>query len=146
MSASAATHAGATPRVRVEPSRLAPGEPARLVVGLDIPDGCHIQSHTPSEPFLVPTTVHLDGTDDVELGPACYPEAHTETFDWTPVTLDVYRGLVEIVVPVDVRPGAGEGATRIWGHVRYQACTESACLPPVEQPVVATAAIAARTS
>ena len=142
MSSSAATHAWATPRVRVQPPGLGPGEPGRLVVTVEIPDGCHIQSHTPSEPFLVPTTVHLEATDDLELGPVSYPAGHTESFDWTPVTLEVYRGTVEIIAPVDIRRGAGGGTASISGHVRYQACTESACLPPVEQPIAATAAIA----
>lgn len=145
MSSPAANCAWATPQVRVEPPWLAPGEPGHLVVTLEIPDGCHIQSHTPSEPFLVPTTVHLDGTDDLELGPVSYPAGHTETFDWTPVTLDVYLGTLEIIVPVDIRPGAGGGTASISGHVRYQGCTESACLPPIEHRIAATAAIASDT-
>ena len=135
----AATSVAAWPRpsARVEPGRLAPGQQGRLVVTLEIPDGCHVQSHTPKEPFLIPTSLHLDDSSDAILGPVVYPPAHTERFDWTPVELDVYRDTVEILLPVEIPPHSSVGTTTISGHVRYQGCTETACLPPVEHPIEA---------
>lgn len=137
MTAVTAVAARARPSVRVEPCRLAPGERGRIVVTLDIPSGCHVQSHTPKEPFLIPTTLRLDEPGDVTLGPAVYPPAHTQWFDWTSVELDVYRGTVDIVTPIEVANEATAGITTIAGHVRYQGCTETACLPPVDEPIEA---------
>ena len=125
------------PSVRVEPSELQPGERGRIVVTLDIPNGCHVQSHTPNEPFLIPTTIHLDRVPVAGFGPAVYPPVEIERFDWTPVELEVHRGTVDIVVPVEIAPDAGTGEVAVTGHVRYQACTEAACLPPVEERIEA---------
>ncbi|HZD18702.1 MAG TPA: OsmC family protein [Actinomycetota bacterium] len=120
------------PSAREEPRRLAPGEAGRIVVAIDVPEGCHIQSHTPAEPFLIPTTLALDPSAGLSFGPASYPAGETERFDWTPVVLDVYRGRIEIVVPVTVEAGAILGRRTVPGRVRYQGCTATACLPPAE--------------
>jgi hypothetical protein len=42
---------------------------------------------------------------------------------------------IEIVVPVAAETGAEPGLRRISGRVRYQGCTENACLPPAEARV-----------
>ena len=73
------------PSVRIDPAHLEPGAPAQLTVTLDIPDGCHIQSHAPREPFLIPTVLEIDAFGDVTVGPPAYPVAVVERFDWTPV-------------------------------------------------------------
>jgi DsbC/DsbD-like thiol-disulfide interchange protein len=118
------------PSARVEPQRLAPGERGQIVLTIDVPEGCHIQSHVPAEPFLIPTTLDLIGSAGLALGAATYPVGESERFDWTPVVLDVYRGTVEIVVPVQVEAGANPGRRTVSGRVGYQGCTENACLPP----------------
>ena len=74
MSATTAVSAWPEPSVRVEPSRLAPGIQGRIVVTLEVPRGCHVQSHTPKEPFLIPTTILLDDVDGLDVGPAIYPD------------------------------------------------------------------------
>ena len=92
-------------------------------------------SHLPSEPFLIPTTLGLVGSDGLTLGPASYPVGEAQRFDWTPVVLDVYRGRIEIDVPVRVETGAIPGRRTVSGRVRYQGCTANACLPPAELSV-----------
>lgn len=130
------------PSIRVEPRRLAPGGTGQIVVTLAIPDGCHVQSHTPKEPFLIPTAVELIGSDGLDVGAASYPAGHTERFEWTPVELDIYRGTVEIVVPVTA--SATSGTATVTGRLRFQGCTESACLPPTEHPIHARVEVTAR--
>lgn len=122
---------------RVEPADLAPGGHGRIVVTVDIPDGYHVQSNRPGDPFLIPTTLRLDETGDLALGAPVYPDGETQRFDWTPAVLDVYRGTIEIAVPVEVGTGATPGVRTISGRVRYQGCSDSACLPPAELPVEA---------
>jgi hypothetical protein len=123
------------PTARVEPPSLGPGQRGRIVLTIDVPEGCHVQSHTPAEPFLIPTTVELGPSDDVALGAPTYPEGEVERFEWSPVVLDVYRGAVEIVVPVVVETGANPGRRTVFGRVRYQGCTQTACLAPAETGV-----------
>jgi hypothetical protein len=81
------------------------------------------------------TTLDLDRSDGLSFGPAVYPVGETERFDWTPVVLDVYRGSVEIDVPVLVEDGANPGRRTVSRRVRYQGCTANACLPPADVSV-----------
>ena len=50
------------PRFEVDArsARIPRGGEGRLVVTVRVPEGCHVQSHTPAEPFLIPTTLELD--------------------------------------------------------------------------------------
>lgn len=124
------------PTARLEPERLAAGDRGRIVVTLDVPDGCHVQSNTPAEPFLIPTTVEFDEpAAEVVVGPVAYPAEELMQFDWTSVELAIYRGTIEIVVPVDIDDAATHGPLTLSGRLRYQGCTPSTCLPPVEQPI-----------
>ena len=115
-----------------------------MVVTIDVPGGCHIQSHVPAEPFLVPTTLDLDGSASLSFGAATYPVGDTERFDWTPVVLNLYRGTFEIDVPVKVEAGANPGRRTVSGRVRYQGCTANACLPPAEVGVEVDLEIASK--
>lgn len=128
-----------TPTVttRLEPQRLPAAGRGQFVVTVDIPAGCHIQSHLPSEPFLIPTTLELDEVTGVTFGSPVLPTPDTERFDWTPVKLDVYRGRVHIVVGVTLAPYPSVSNVTIVGRLRYQACTESACFPPEELSIAA---------
>lgn len=134
------------PSARVEPPRLAPGERGRIVVTIDVPGGCHVQSHTPREPFLIPTALELDDTSAVTFGSTVYPDGETKRLDWTPVVMEVYRDSVEIVVPVDVEPTAMPGTMTVSGRVRYQGCTDIACLPPAEHPLEVDLEVVGRPS
>jgi len=123
------------PAIRLEPHQLASGDRGRIVVTIDVPDGCHVQSAQPAEPFLIPTSVELDAPPGVTIGEPVYPPAECEHYEWTPIELSIYRGIVEVVVPVEVATGVPPGALTMAGRVRYQGCTEYTCLPPVERPV-----------
>ena len=136
MTATVAVAGWSPPRVRVEPPRLARGENGRVVVAIDVPDGCHVQSHEPVEPFLIATALELDDPPaGLKLAEPHYPAAEPERFDWSSIVLTVYRGTIEIVVPLEVAATACPGPTTISGRVRYQGCTETACLPPTDWPV-----------
>jgi hypothetical protein len=124
------------PSIRAEPRRLAAGQRGHFVVAFVVPDGCHVQAHQPSEPFLIATTLQLASPPPgIQLGPPTYPPEHLERVDWTPIALAIYRDTVEIDVPVAVAADALPGRVTVGGRLRYQGCTATACLPPVEQPV-----------
>ena len=125
----------ADPTARVEPEIVAAGDEARIVVTIPVPEGCHVQAHRPSEPFLIPTELTLEPREGISIGGITYPAEETKSYDWTPVALDVYRGTVEIVATVEVDAGARPGRRTVSGRVRYQGCTQNACLPPAEQAI-----------
>lgn len=121
-------------RARVEPPVVRPGSVVRLVVDVQIPEGCHVESHTPREPWLIPTVLEVDAAPGVEVGEVAYPPDEVRTFDWSPVALRIYRGTIELTVPVSVGRGSAPGMHTLRGRVRYQGCTEAICLMPAEQP------------
>ena len=124
-------------RARVEPRHLRPGERGTLVVEAEIPAGCHIEAHEPSEPFLVPTELSPDPIEGITTGPVRYPAAKQKRFDWSPAVLRVYEGSVRFEAPVEVDAAAAAGPRTIHGRLRYQGCTPAACLMPATQLVKA---------
>jgi len=127
---------------RVEPASLRPGERGRLVVEVTVPEGCHLESHDPSEPWLIPTVLGVEAPEGITAGEVDYPEGEERTFDWSPAVLRVYRGTLELSAPVEVARGASPGSVAVLGRLSYQGCTESLCLMPSEQAVEARLEIA----
>ncbi len=118
----------------IEPSNLARGQIGTAVVRLEIPAGCHVQSHMPTEPFLIATALELDDAPPgVDLGEPRYPEGDPSSVAWSDVVLDVYHGTLELSVPVRVRPNAEPGPRSMTGRLRYQGCTSTSCLWPTEE-------------
>lgn len=127
---------------RVEPAQLAAGQRGRLVVEVEIPEGCHIEAHAPAEPFLVPTELGFEPADGLVIGPVEYPPAEAKQFDWSAMVLRVYRGTLRLEAPLALAAGAAPGSRRIRGRLRYQGCTPTACLMPSTQPVEAVLEVA----
>jgi hypothetical protein len=71
-------------RAHVEPECLRPGERGVLVVEAEIPPGCHIEAHEPSEPFLVPAELNLEPVEGATIGPVRYPATEDKQFVWSP--------------------------------------------------------------
>jgi len=120
-------------RLAADRASYAPGEVARLVAVVDVQDGWHLQAHRPTFDYLIPTVLR------VEL-PAGWPEAEVEypapiryRFAFAEEELDVYEGRVRIFAELAVPAGADPGEIAIAATLRYQACDDRQCLPPVER-------------
>ncbi len=122
-------------RAHVEPACLRPGERGVLVIEAEIPPGCHIEAHEPSEPFLVPAELNLEPVEGVATGPVRYPAAEEKRFVWSPAPLRVYRRSIRLETPVEIVTNTKAGSRMIRGKVQYQGCTPDACLMPAAQPV-----------
>jgi Disulphide bond corrector protein DsbC len=127
---------------KMEPARLRPGERGRLVVEVTVPQGCHIESHRPNEPWLIPTVLGVEAPEGIAAGEVSYPEGVERAFDWSPSVLRVYRGTFELWAPVKVGLGASPGSVAVLAKLSYQGCTESLCLVPSEQSAEARLEIA----
>jgi uncharacterized protein YyaL (SSP411 family) len=105
---------------------------SQLHLKLAVKDGYHINAHEPGgDPglHLHPTTVSFPD----EFGqPAkvVYPPGEALKFAFTDQPIRVYSGEVTIVAYLPSRPPKG-GWLRV--NVSYQACTDQACLPPVQK-------------
>jgi uncharacterized protein len=95
--------------------------PFRLI--LEIAPGWHLQANPASEPYLVATEVKAEKGDLRNLRYAA-GESFSSRYSREPIS--VYSGRVEITGEIS------EGGRLM---LRYQACDEGRCLPPVERGV-----------
>lgn len=113
------------------------GDLVRLTLTVDLPTGVHIEPHQPTEPYLIPTVLDVEGLSDVTVD---YPVPTVKDLGWNGVTLTVLEGTLEFVVTGRVPAGTN----RISGTLSYQPCIGGACLPPRtmrwESPVRGTTA------
>jgi cytochrome c biogenesis DsbD-like protein len=88
-----------------------------------IPPGTHIESHEPSEPFLIPTVVEVEHLEGASI---TYPVPVEKDLGLSEVVLSVYEGTVTFTVRGEADPATAS----VRGALRYQPCVGGACLPP----------------
>jgi suppressor for copper-sensitivity B len=108
-----------------------PGAPARVAALVTIETGWHVNSHQPSFEYLIPTVLELELPKGWPPGTIRYPAAKMKTFSFEPRPLAVYDGDVVIVAQLQLPKGTANGTYPVHASLRYQACNDSQCLPPV---------------
>lgn len=107
------------------------GSPARVAALVTIEPGWHVNSHTPTFDYLIPTELDLLLPESWPAETVQYPKAEMQTFAFADQPLAVYDGSVVIVGRLEVPAGTAQGPIPIRARLRYQACNDSQCLPPV---------------
>jgi suppressor for copper-sensitivity B len=108
-----------------------PGAPARVAALVTIEPGWHVNSHQPSFEYLIPTVLELELPKGWPPGRIRYPAAKMKTFSFETRPLAVYDGDVVIVAQLQLPKGTANGTYPLHASLRYQACNDSQCLPPV---------------
>lgn len=124
----------ATPVTFLYPEQVtvAAGRPSQIALHFEIAQGLHINSHTPNDEYLIPTTLTIPAASGVRLVSADYPPGSDLTLAMDPKThLSVYTGEFAI----EARIVSETGNHLVEGQLRYQACDKSQCLPPKTIPV-----------
>jgi len=117
--------------MRVE-ARVAPGTAgATLKVDASLSAGWHVNSHVPSEDYLIATSVRVDPTGGVRPGEARYPEGRMKKFSFADKPLSVYEGSFTVEVPLTFE---GAAPREVTGAVEFQACNDTQCLAPASVP------------
>ncbi len=108
------------------------GKSSPVTLHFRIAQGLHINSHTPRQEELIPTTFSIPEVAGVRLDKAVYPTGTDITLPADPKTkLSVYTG--EFTIQTQII--AAQGNHLIEAKLRYQACSQSECLPPRTIPV-----------
>ena len=103
------------------------GKPSQVALHFRIAQGLHINSHTPTDDFLIPTTFSIPDGSGVRLDAAMYPAGTLMTLPIDPTTkLSVYTG--EFVIQTRIVAAAGNHLLQ--GKLHYQACDQNQCMPP----------------
>jgi thiol:disulfide interchange protein len=109
----------------------AAGAPARVAALVTIEHGWHVNSHKPSFEYLIPTVLDLELPAGWPQETVQYPAAKMKTFSFEPHPLAVYDGDVVMLASLQVPKGVKKGTYPVHAALRYQACNDSQCLPPV---------------
>jgi thiol:disulfide interchange protein DsbD len=124
------------PQIFVSLDPVPRGKEFKIAVVAGIAKGFHMNSHKPTDDYLIATTLKPQLPAGVELLDTIYPKGKLEKFSFSPDhPLDVYSESVTLVLRLSAKPAAALGPTEIPMILRYQACNDSACLPPVKLPV-----------
>ncbi len=106
---------------------LPAGKAAKVALHFRIAPGLHINSHTPRQKELIPTTFSIPAGSGVRLDGASFPPGAEFIQPLDPQTkLSVYTG--EFTLQARFVATAGEHLVE--GQLRYQACDDSRCMPP----------------
>jgi hypothetical protein len=105
--------------------QVRPGMEQEVELHFRVDEGYHINSHTPMDDLLIPTTlkfvpgsVKVVGTD--------YPQGDIIKLIGSGEGLEVYQGEFK----VHVKLIAPRGFSTMTGTVKYQACDSESCYPP----------------
>jgi hypothetical protein len=134
-----------TAYVSLEP--VARGSSFQLAVVLKIRNGFHINARKPSAEYLIPTDLRANLPAGFKsTGEIAYPKGDLHTFSFTKTPLNVYEDKVVLRVPLAAQSDAPLGAQKIPLKLRYQACSQEVCLPPVTLDIDAPLTIAATSA
>jgi thioredoxin:protein disulfide reductase len=119
----------------ISPDKVKKGRSVRASVVMDIPGGLHVQSSKPLDKFLVATKLDVETPSGMKVGPISYPRALMRKLKFSKGMVAVYEGKsvvrFNVTVPANYSGGSGE----IKGKLRFQACNDESCFPPVTREV-----------
>src|ERR1700729_1621744 len=132
------------PRAFVSTSPVPRGKEFQVAIAVDIAHGYHMNSHHPTDQYLIATTLTPKLPTGFVLLDTLYPPGRVEKFSFSPDKgLDVYSGSVTLKLRLIAHNDSPIGAVPFPVTLRYQACNDTTCLPPVKVPVDVRVDIAA---
>ncbi len=111
------------------------GRTFELAVVAEIQKGFHVNANKVLEAYLIPTVLTPELPTGLKLIEAKYPDGKELKFEFSEKPLNVYEGRFTMRLKLEAAANAPLGAVRIPMLLRYQACNDVACLPPVRKPV-----------
>jgi thiol:disulfide interchange protein DsbD len=99
-------------------------------------EGFHLNSHTPTEDYLIPLTLKWEGP--LEAVDVVYPKPTMEKYAFDDKPLSVLTGQFVLATKFKAAAGATPGPATLNGKIRYQACNNNSCFPPKTVPVTLT--------
>ena len=125
---------------------VARGKEFQIAVVMKIRDGFHVNARKKSAEYLIATDLKTDGATGFKIGDVTYPEGELRTFTFSKTPLNVYEKTIVLKMAVTALPDAPTGEQHIPLKLKYQACNNEVCLPPVTLPVDAVVNVTASAS
>ena len=105
-----------------------------LTVKITIPENWHVNANEAADEFLKPSEIEAFA-QGIHFGSPVWPPFLTEYSEALDLNNQVFRGEIQVVLPVDSVASQGYDSLSTNVTFRYQACDNSICLPPAEKTV-----------
>ena len=112
-----------------------PGATVRAALIVTLPERFHVQSNAPRDPAFVPTVLTIDAPTGVSATEIVFPNATDLKQIGLAEPLTVFEHEFAIGVQFAIASGVASGAIDVPAHLRYQACDDRLCYPPVTADV-----------
>ena len=121
--------------LRTEQERVPPGSTAMLRLHAQIADGYHLYSFTTPAGGPIKTTATVQANPDIKELRVYQPKPDRRQDPTLNVPVETFQS-VDFLVSGELAKTAGD--TIVTASVRYQACNNEICLPPVTKTVTAS--------
>ncbi len=111
------------------------GATVRVAARVEIDDHWHVNSNTPTHDYLIPTVLSFDLPEGIPEPRLEYPAHKMMKFEFTEEPIAVYDGSFRVFADFELPADAADGTIETEAALRYQACDDKQCLPPVSARV-----------
>ena len=123
------------------------GSSFQIAVVMKIRPGFHVNAREKSEEYLIATDLRAEAPAGFKAGEVVYPRGTLKTFAFSKdKPLNVYTDTVIVRLPLTALATAPLGVQHVPLKLRYQACSNEICLPPVTLDLDAAVNVAASAS
>lgn len=127
----------ASPKTYASLQPVPRGSTFEIGVVVGIMPGFHMNAHKVSEDYLIPTNLTAKPPAGIKEVQTLYPEGTNLKLSFSDKPLSVYTKQFTVRAKFSVAANAALGKMNLPFTLQYQACNDSACLPPVKIPVIA---------
>lgn len=114
------------------------GGSARVAVRVALPDGIHVQSNAPRDPFLIATSASMPSTAGITVAEVVYPHATDFTQAGQSIPLAVFEQRFAVGLRLAIAAGTPAGDLQVPIQLRYQPCDATTCFAPAREQLTAT--------
>jgi len=110
--------------------KIQSGGTVQIAVQLNINEGWHVNSHTPTFDYLISTTFEIQSQEGIILSDVQYPKGDLVSLSFAEQPMDVYEGTTTIFASLRISDKLNPGMDTVKGSVTVQACNNQICLAP----------------
>jgi cytochrome c biogenesis protein CcdA/thiol-disulfide isomerase/thioredoxin len=114
----------------VESDSVHAGTTARIALKVKVGEGLHVQSNVPRDASLVPMALWIDTPPDVSFTELVFPPATDYAMKGYAEPLSVFENDLVIGAVIKIGKEQPAGPLTLAGHLQYQACNATTCMPP----------------
>ncbi|HEV2489341.1 MAG TPA: protein-disulfide reductase DsbD domain-containing protein [Candidatus Acidoferrales bacterium] len=132
----------ASPRTYVSLLPVPRNHEFEIAVVVRIMPGFHMNANKVSLDYLIPTTLTATLPAGFKEIATSYPEGKTLKLSFSDTPLSVYTGSFTVRMKLSAGADTALGKQTLPFVLKYQACNDTSCLPPVKVPVTAAIEVA----